>query len=213
MDQGRGARHKPQASSGNSAYTGSNIGVAILDTGISQHADLPGEIRQYNFLNGNYPQPVVSNGSIVTYNDVPREDNYGHGTHVAGIISGSGLISNDDYHGVAKATKLLSLQVLDQHGNGSMSDVMAALDWLLQYGQYFDIRVVNLSLGKGISESNTTDPLVHAVEALWDQGIVVVVAAGNLGHGGAMTVKSPGNSRKGHHRGFADRCRHRRLQR
>jgi serine protease AprX len=73
---------------------------------------------------------------------------------------------------------------------------MAALDWLLVYGHHFDVRVANLSLGKPISESNTTDPLVHAVEALWDSGVVTVVAAGNLGARGHMTVKSPGNSRK-----------------
>ena len=71
--------------------------------------------------------------------------------------------------------------MLDEHGNGQMSDVMAALDWLLVYGDHFDVRVANLSLGKPISESNTTDPLVHAVEALWDGGVVTVVAAGNLG--------------------------------
>ena len=64
------------------------------------------------------------------------------------------------------------------------------------YGSHFDIRVVNLSLGMGIAESNQTDPLVLAVESLWDAGMVVVVAAGNDGYAGSMTVTSPGNSRK-----------------
>ena len=186
----------PLPSSGNSAYTGAGVGVAILDTGISAHADLGNEIRQYDLLNGRFPVPVISNGEVVDYNDDPRIDPYGHGTHVAGIVSGSGNGSGDQYRGSARDAKLLSLRILDDHGNGTMSDVMAALDWLLQYGAYFDVKVVNLSLGKQISESNTTDPLVQAVEQLWDQGVVVVIAAGNLGVGGQMTVKSPGNSRK-----------------
>ena len=192
----RAAANLPGPTSGNSAYSGDGVGIAILDTGISAHADLSSDITQYSFLNGAYPVPLVANGEIVSLNDDPRIDQFGHGTHVAGIISGSGSISSDAFRGSAKQSRILSLQVLDGDGNGSMSDIMAALDWLLQYGQYFDVRVINLSLGKGVTESNTTDPLVHAVEALWDQGIVVVVAAGNLGHAGAMTVKSPGNSRK-----------------
>lgn len=135
-----------------------------------------------------FPQPEVSNGQIISYNDSPREDHYGHGTHVAGIVTGNGTNSGQAYRGAATGASLLSLRVLDEHGNGSMSDVMAALDWLLQYGQHFNVRVVNLSLGKRISESNETDPLVHAVEELWDNGVVMVIAAGNIGHSGAMTV-------------------------
>ncbi|MEO1203903.1 MAG: S8 family serine peptidase [Pseudomonadota bacterium] len=186
----------PASDSPNAAFSGSGIGVAVLDTGVSDHGDLDGSVMQYSFLNGAYPVPVVVDGQIVNYNDGVREDLFGHGTHVAGIIAGSGSASNQNFRGAATSVSILSLQVLDSHGNGSMSDVMAGLDWLLQYGPLFNVRIANLSLGKGISESNTTDPLVLAVEALWDQGIVVVAAAGNLGAGGALTIKSPGNSRK-----------------
>jgi serine protease AprX len=192
----RDAAGLPAPSSPNAIYSGNGIGVAVLDTGVSDHGDLAGNVIQYSFLNGAYPVPEIVDGQLVTYNDNPREDLFGHGTHVAGIIAGSGGASGSDFRGSATNVSILSLQVLDGHGNGSMSNVMAALDWLLQYGQHFNVRIANLSLGKGISESNETDPLVHAVDALWSQGVVVVAAAGNLGTGGALTVKSPGNSRK-----------------
>jgi serine protease AprX len=192
----RDASNLPSALSPNSAYAGTNVGIAVLDTGVSNHADLGDNVLQYSFLGGAYPVPEIANGEIVAYNDSVRKDLYGHGTHVAGILSGSGVESNDEYKGTATGAKLISLQVLDMNGAGSMSDVMSALDWLLQYGSYFDVRVVNLSLGKGISESNETDPLVIAVEKLWDAGIVMVVAAGNEGFHGSMTITSPGNSRK-----------------
>lgn len=190
------AANLPASGSTNAGYAGSNVGIAILDTGVSRHSDLGDDIIQYSFLGGAYPTPQIANGEIVSLNDSPREDGFGHGTHVAGVLGGSGEKSNNDFRGSSTGAKLLALQVLDEDGQGSMSDVMAALDWLLTYGSHFDIRVVNLSLGKGISESNQTDPLVLAVEDLWDAGMVVVVAAGNEGLSGSMTVTSPGNSRK-----------------
>ncbi|MGI9233905.1 MAG: S8 family peptidase, partial [Woeseiaceae bacterium] len=192
----RMAANVPAAGSINAGYSGSNVGIAVLDTGVSKHSDLGDDILQYSFLNGAYPEPEVADGEIVAFNDSVRDDKFGHGTHVAGVLSGSGVDAEDEFKGSATGAKVLALQVLDKDGGGSMSDVMAALDWLLTYGTYFDIRVVNLSLGKGISESNTTDPLVTAVENLWDAGMVVVVAAGNEGFSGSMTVTSPGNSRK-----------------
>ena len=186
----------PASGSANFGYKGQSVGVAVVDTGVSRHGDLSDNILQFSFLNGKYPVPEITNGRLVNANDDLRNDGFGHGTHVAGVISGSGAHSAVDAEGTAPGATILALQVLDQNGNGSMSDVMAALDWLLIYGQYFNIRVVNLSLGKGVAESNKTDPMVLAAEQLWDAGIVVVAAAGNEGYSGSMTVTSPGNSRK-----------------
>ncbi len=192
----REAANVPTSSSANFGYTGNGIGIAVLDTGVSDHVDLGDNILQYSFLNGAYPIPEIVNGEVVNPNAAARDDGFGHGTHVAGLISGSGENSEDEYKGAAPSATVLSLQVLDQHGDGSMSDVMAAMDWLMTYGEYFNVRIVNMSLGKGISESNTTDPMVLTVEELWDAGFVVVIAAGNEGYSGSMTVTSPGNSRK-----------------
>ena len=86
--------------------------------------------------------------------------------------------------------------MFDAEGKGVASDAIAALDWVLSNATANGIRVVNMSLGKAVEESNTTDPLVLAVEQVWDAGIVVVVSAGNYGRDGNMTISSPGNSRK-----------------
>ena len=192
----RVAANDPVYPSGNTAYTGDDTGVAILDSGVAFHADLSSYIKQYDFRDGKYPQPEVDDDDIEKYNSSSRVDEYGHGTHVAGIIAGRGKYSSGDYSGPATRSEIVSLRVLDSSGHGSMSDVMAALDWLLQYGSYFDIGVVNLSLGKPVTESNETDPLVLAIEQVWDEGMVVVVAAGNFGREGYFSTTSPGNSRK-----------------
>ncbi len=189
----REAANVPNANSANLGYTGAGVGIAVLDTGISDHADLSDNIVQFSFLDGKFPIPNFAD--LEGSGDV-REDGFGHGTHVAGLIAGSGEMSVNDYKGSAAGATLVSLQVLDRDGDGSMSDVMAAMDWLILFGDYYNVRVVNMSLGKRISESNKTDPMVAAVERLWDAGFVVVVAAGNEGYEGSMTVTSPGNSRK-----------------
>ncbi len=186
----------PSGASANTGYDGEDIGIAIIDTGVSKHADLGANFLQYSFLDGAYPTPEIVDGAIVNLNDTGRDDRFGHGTHVAGIITGNGLDSGGDYEGSAKSAAVLALQVLDHKGAGQMSDVLAALDWLHEFGSYFNIRIVNLSLGMGVGESNATDPMVLAAERLWDAGIVVVVAAGNEGFHGNMTITSPGNSRK-----------------
>ena len=186
----------PTSSSSNHSYKGDNQTVAILDTGVAEHRDLSGSVRQYSFLNGNFPRPDIDDGEIDHYNSSSRNDGYGHGTHIAGTIAGDGDESLGAYRGPASRVDILSLQVLDENGHGQMSDVMAAIDFLLKYGRFFDVSVANLSLGKPITESNTTDPLVLAVERLWDSGVVVVVAAGNYGREGYFSITSPGNSRK-----------------
>ena len=192
----RRAANSPQYPSGNAAFKGTGQTIAILDTGVAPHEDIAGTVRQYSFLNGAFPRPVIDGPEIDAYNQDSRVDGYGHGTHVAGIIAGNGKGSGGQFRGPAPETTILSLQVLDADGHGQMSDVMAALDWLLKYGSHFNVSVANLSLGKPITESFTTDPLVAAVDAVWDSGIVVVVAAGNFGRHGYFSITSPGNSRK-----------------
>lgn len=190
------ASNRPVYPSPNRSFNGRYINVAMIDTGVAWHMDLYGRVRQYSFLNGAYPIPEIDDDEIGAFNDDSLVDGYGHGTHVAGIISATGKSSGGKYTAPANSSRILSLQVLDSNGQGQMSDVIAALDWLMQYGEHFNIDVVNLSLGKPVTESNTTDPLVLAVEALWDSDMVVVVAAGNQGNDGYFTVTSPGNSRK-----------------
>jgi serine protease AprX len=170
----------------NTNYTGDGVRVAVLDTGVAAHSDLAYRVQaQHDFVNG-------QNGESGT----DFVDPYGHGTQVAGVISGSGRYSQGRmYEGVSNAD-VVSLRVLDGEGRGQTSDVIAALDWILAVGQsQYQIRVVNLSLGKAVEEAQHLDPLVQAVNRVWDAG-VVVVSAGNYGSFGAGTVTSPGNSRK-----------------
>lgn len=132
------------------------------------------------------------------------KDKYGHGTHVAGIIGATGKSTNcgrctRKFVGVAPGAKLVNLRVLDENGNGTDSDVIAAIEQAIALKDKYNIRVINLSLGRPVYESYTQDPLWQAVEAAWKAGIVVVVAAGNdgcdnlYGNQGYGTILSPGN--------------------
>jgi serine protease AprX len=108
-------------------------------------------------------------------------DFYGHGTHVAGIIGGNGYLSGGRYIGIAPKVSLVSVKVSDDNGVGKTSDTIAGLQWVLNNHSTYNIRVVNLSLNSSHNQSYNVDPLDAAVEILWFNKIVVVVAAGNAG--------------------------------
>ena len=130
----------------------------------------------------NDPHLYIDNVRVQTTMPIADGDDYdqlGHGTHVAGIMVGDGLLSNGSYRGIAPGADVLSLRVLDENGQGSTSDIIAALDWILANGPAYGIDVVNLSLGKAVEDSAVNDPLVQAAEAVWDAGYVVIAAAGN----------------------------------
>ncbi len=122
-------------------------------------------------------------------------DQLGHGTHIAGIIGGNGG-SSGLQPGVARGARIHQVRVLDGRGRGTVADLIAGLDWIYTNGQSKGIKIVNMSLGAGVNESNKTDPLVYAAERLWDKGFVVIASAGNYGIFGNMTITSPGNARK-----------------
>ena len=180
-------------------YDGAGIGVAVIDSGVTGwHDDLT--------YTGNSPKVKVVNGQRVSkFVDfvngrlTPYDDN-GHGTHVSGIIAGNGFDTQGARAGIAPAANIISLKVLNANAAGSISQVIAAMDWTLANAVAQNIRVVNLSVGASVTESYNTDPLTVAAKRLVDQGIVVVAAAGNLGknpttgapqYGG---ITSPGNA-------------------
>jgi serine protease AprX len=175
------------AAAWSSGLDGTGIGVAVIDSGISQHDDLQGRVV--------YSQDFTGGDA---------SDQYGHGEHVAGIIGGNGTDSNcttcsRHLVGIAPNVNLIDLRVLDQNGQGSDSQVIAALETAIDLAPVYNIRVINLSLGRPVYESYTLDPLCQAVEAAWQAGIVVVVAAGNDGrnnfsnNNGYGTINAPGN--------------------
>lgn len=174
-------------------YTGAGVGVAIIDSGVTNwHDDLTGP--------GVYPygnQRVAAFVDFVNGQPMPYDDN-GHGTHVAGTIAGNGYDSDGKQAGMAPGAHLVVLKVLDQNGNGTISNIIAALDYAVAHKAEHNIRVINMSVGAGINESYETDPLTLAAKRAVDAGIVVVTAAGNLGRVNGVTrygtITAPGNA-------------------
>lgn len=171
-------------------YDGSGVGVAIIDSGVTPwHDDL---------ASGDGGQRVVRFVDFVRNRPNPYDD-YGHGTHVAGVIAGNGFDSGGGRTGIAPRAHLMILKVLDDEGNGRISDVIAAFDYVLKKSAGLNIRIVNLSVATRVDESYTTDPLTIAAKQLVDAGIVVVAAAGNLGrtadgHDAYGGITAPGNA-------------------
>ena len=176
--------------------TGSGIGIAVIDSGMTTwHDDLTNYTGKL-FPYGN--QRVRKFVDFVNGRTLPYDDN-GHGTHVAGIIAGNGYDSKGEKRGIAPDANIVSLKVLDANGQGTISNIIAALGWIKVNAKTYNIRVVNMSVGAAIHESYWTDPLTLAVKAITDQGITVVTAAGNMGRNaqghlqyGAITA--PGNA-------------------
>jgi serine protease AprX len=180
----------------NAGYDGTGIGVAVIDSGINDnHYDLWDSTQSYSRVA--YHQDFTGTSTYVYGHQV--YDTYGHGTHVAGIIGGNGYKSGGRYAGVAPNVTLIDLRVLDVNGGGSDSMVIAAIQKAIALKNTYNIKVINLSLGRGISTGYAQDPLDQAVESAWNAGIVVVAAAGNFGRirvngsNGYGTVAAPGN--------------------
>jgi serine protease AprX len=164
--------------------TGQGIGVAVVDTGIGLHKDFAEDRNR-----------VLAFVDLINKRTEPYDDN-GHGTHVAGIIGGNGYSSRGKYIGVAPSCNLIGVKVLDHRGDGNISDVLAGLQWIIDNRKKYNIRIVNISVGTTAKENmDENSLLVQGVNAVWDSGLVVVVAAGNNGPG-PMSISTPGISRK-----------------
>jgi serine protease AprX len=175
----------------NAGYTGQGVDVAIIDTGVSP------------------VEGLATRGKIVYGPDLSLEsqapnltnlDTNGHGTFVAGIIAGRGSNAQPDTYatdtvdflGVAPDARIVSLKVGDADGGTDVSQVIAAIDWVVQHknDNGLNIRVLNLSYGTNSSQAYGDDPLAFAVEQAWKAGIFVVAATGNAGyvaHTGSLT--------------------------
>ena len=164
--------------------TGRGVGVAVLDTGIYPHKDFTG-IRNR----------IIAFKDFVNEYEFPYDDN-GHGTHVSGIIGGDGYKSNGKYKGIAPDCHLIGVKVLDESGSGKISDVLAGLQWVIDNRKKYNINLVNVSVGTEDRDNEGEESaLVRGINAAWDAGLVVVVAAGNNGPK-RMSVTTPGISRK-----------------
>ncbi|MEU2288964.1 S8 family serine peptidase [Streptomyces sp. NPDC013178] len=151
---------------------GDGVRVAVLDTGVdATHPDLVGRITA--------AEDFSDSGNT--------DDHFGHGTHVAATVGGTGAGAKGSRRGVAPKADLLIGKVLGDNGYGSESQVIAGMEWAAEA----DARIVNMSLGSDAA-TDGTDPMSLALNALSaSTDTLFVVAAGNAGPGPA-TVGSPG---------------------
>ena len=172
---------------------GKGIGVAVIDSGVRTVEDLRTVTKEKSRIV--YSFDTIGGGT---------DDLYGHGTHVAGIVAGNAAASScpncdTELQGIAPNAVILNFRALDKNGAGTDTSVIKAIYKAIQVKDQFNIRVMNLSVGRPVFESYKQDPLCHAVEAAWNAGIVVVVAAGNDGrdnsfkNDGYGTINAPGN--------------------
>jgi len=172
---------------------GEGITIALIDTGLAPHYDI---IKPYN--------RILAFKDFISGKAVPYDDD-GHGTHVAGIAAGNGFASGKAYTGMAQNANVVALKALDENGNGVTSDILAAMQWIIDNKERYNIKILNLSLGIAVElspdDKNKSsvgldwlkDPLVMGANALVASGITVIAAAGNSGPGN-HTITSPGIS-------------------
>ena len=162
-------------------YTGSGVTVAILDTGIAMHPDFADRVIGFRDFVGTSRMPY---------------DDCGHGTHVAGCLCGNGACSGGLYAGVAPGCRILSGKVLDDKGDGTISNMAAGIEWVLDCRELYQIKILNISVSMGETDHvRMMQYLVSCLEKVWDAGIFVVVAAGNKGPA-AGSISPLGASRK-----------------
>ncbi len=171
---------------------GQGVVAALLDTGVALHPDLEGRILCFrDFVNDEKPRqsPLILPG---------REsyDDNGHGTHVAGILCGSGALSQGKYRGLAPGVRLAVGKVLDGQGDGSADAMLKGLDWVLALRERYPIRILNISVGIGALEDKGKEAaLQEKLEQIWDSGILAVCAAGNKGPREGSVSSVGGNAR------------------
>jgi serine protease AprX len=163
-------------------FTGKGVDVALIDTGVAPVKGLIGADK------------VVYGADLSWESQTPAlryNDSYGHGTHMAGIIAGRDKLDSpagyatdtSGFLGMAPDARIVSVKTADAHGGTDVTQVIAAIDWVLQHrhDNGMNIRLINLSFGTDSTLLSLNDPLSYAVEQAWAQGIAVVVASGNDG--------------------------------
>ncbi len=153
--------------------TGAGVGVAIIDSGVAPVQGLSGAGKVVNGPDLSFDSQATASLHV---------DTFGHGTHMAGIIAGNDGTTGG-FEGVAPGAHLISLKVASHDGAADVSQILAAIDWVVQHRNDpgLNIRVLNLSYGTDSLQSYQLDPIAFAVENAWRHGIVTVVSGGNEG--------------------------------
>jgi len=146
---------------------GKGVVIAVLDTGVARHPDIRDRIIYFKDFIGD---------ATAMYDD------NSHGTHICGILCGNGKLSGGKYSGIAQEANLVVCKVLDQKGEGTADTMLKALEFIRRYRKQLDIRILNISVGIGeLKNEKIMHELRKVTERLWDDGVLVVCAAGNKG--------------------------------
>lgn len=211
------------ATGGVDGFDGQGVTVAMIDSGVyryhedfyvsydahwAEYFDTMAEVDQveigvWTTWNGTHRRAGRAISIDFTDRSYSGYDKYGHGTHVASIISGASNTSwyeesHKNFEGIAPSATLLSMRVLDENGEGYTSHVLEAIAYVVENQDSLNVRVMNVSLGHPVYESYETDPLALACAAASQAGIAVVCSAGNNGTNALDTtfgtINSPGNA-------------------
>jgi serine protease AprX len=152
-----------------SHLTGKDVTICILDSGIAPHPDFGRRLLTFRDFIRDKTEPY---------------DDYGHGTHIAGICGGNGMASGRKYRGIAPECNLVIGKILDHRGSGSIEDLVAGIKWCMAIQKTFAIRVLNISAGMNqIPENPKLMLLQQTIEEASHCGMVILCAAGNNGFG------------------------------
>ena len=164
-------------------FSGKGVGVAVLDSGIYNHAD--------------YSSPyykIKKFVDFINYRTIPYDDN-SHGCHVCGIVCSGGKDRYGSCIGVAPGCHMIVLKILDHDGNGSVENMISAIKWIISHYRAYNIRIVNISIGNANDKYASENNILNTwIDKLWNKGIVVCVSAGNNGPA-PQTITTPGNNR------------------
>lgn len=158
--------------------TGRGIGIALIDTGLSPGAatkiDSPLARRSFNALTNTV-------GEI--------EDQSGHGTHLASLISGFG----SNFRGIAPNADIIAIKAFNREDIANTLDIIRAIQWVVDHRAEYNIRVLNLSISASADLPYYLDPMNIALTNAWNEGLIIVVSAGNEGPS-KSSVTAPGNN-------------------
>lgn len=151
----------------NKGYFGKGITIAIIDSGVFPHPDLVSPKNR-----------IIAFKDFVNSIDFPYDDD-GHGTMMAGIIAGNGLLSNGISKGIAPLANIVGIKVVDSYGQVNIDHVIKAFEWVLQNKEKYNIKIINMSIGFEVNNSIKTKKLMSLVEKSKKSNLLVVCAAGN----------------------------------